>query len=183
MRFCSFTNMSKELLQNEIGSVAQSFEGQQEIQGNKGFKEVEFQKKMEEVGFYMGAAWCSYFAELVITQAYKNRKLDYKRIAQLFSGSAVKTWSNFSAATDFETSQTPEIGDVVIWQSWKYGKAHWTGHAGIVVGVYPGHVVTMEGNTNSQGGREGIEVARKIRNYDFNKTAGLRMLGFIKVAK
>jgi len=38
----------------------------------------------------------------------------------------------------------------------------------------------MEGNTNSEGKREGIEVAEKVRTLNFKTDNGLRLLGFVK---
>ena len=40
-------------------------------------------------------------------------------------------------------------------------------------------IKTIEGNTNDQGGREGIEVARKRRMYAWTNGPGLNLIGFI----
>ncbi len=48
-------------------------------------------------------------------------------------------------------------------------------HTGIVTGVFPGGVLhTIEGNTNSNGSREGTSVLRKERNIS-------QMVGFIRL--
>ena len=52
-------------IQDKIRLIAESYVGQQEITSNKGFKTPAFQKKMQDCGWKVGHAWCSYFAELV----------------------------------------------------------------------------------------------------------------------
>jgi hypothetical protein len=42
--------------------------------------------------------------------------------------------------------------------------------------------MSIEGNTNSNGGREGIEVAEKARDYNFYDKNGLCLKGFITLA-
>jgi hypothetical protein len=68
---------------------------------------------------------------------------------------------------------------VVIWQNHKEGKPLWSGHAGLVTDVFPdGSFGTIEGNTNSDGSREGTSVQEKIRKNVKVKN-GLNILGFI----
>jgi len=156
---------------SQIRSKALSFLDERELAGNSGFKNPKFEELMKRTGWQKGQAWCAYFVELVWEQSGQN--------AELFSGSTVKTFENFKKADPFRIHSNPCVGDVVIWQNYRKGKPKWTGHAGIVVAVQGGQIVTVEGNTNSSGGREGIEVALKIRNLDFTNNNGLRILGFI----
>jgi hypothetical protein len=169
------------MIRDLIVSKALFYIGEQEVKGNQGFKNKIFENKMISVGFQHGFAWCALFGELVWREAGQdvNTSLDHI-LAKTFSAGAVKTFNNFKARKDFEISNTPTPGDLVVWQSYKRGKASWTGHLAIVVGVEDDHFETVEGNTNSKGGREGIEVALKKRNYNFQTTNGLRILGFIK---
>ena len=180
-------------LTNIIQTVANKYIGEKEIKGNQGFKNPEFERKMKAVGFQEGHAWCAYFAELVWKEAYQQYDSTFIPILdKLFSASAVQTFRNFENFDGFETDrECPEVGDVVIWQNYKNGKPHWTGHAGIVVSTesiddpncyYRIHYdfESVEGNTNSQGGREGIEVAIKKRNTYTHSGNGLNILGFIK---
>jgi len=168
-------------IQETIIETAESYLGQQEISGNMGFKDPNFQEKMEAVGFKDKYAWCALFTELVWRESYaKLNGLFDAELNELFSASAVKTFHNFRRA-GWEVDQIPEAGSVVIWQYYKDGKPHWTGHAGIV--IFPGldHFSTVEGNTNSTGEREGIEVSEKVRDLDFaSKQKGLVLLGFIR---
>jgi hypothetical protein len=95
-----------------------------------------------------------------------------------FSAGTVRTFRHFKKL-DW-TSKVPEEGDIVIWQTYRKGKAQSTGHAAIVMEVNSRSIKTIEGNTNDIGGREGYTVATKNRSINFTNDNGLRMLGFIK---
>lgn len=165
------------MIRDQIVKVATSFVGKEEIKGNLGFKDEKFQQYMETMGWDVGQAWCAYFTELVWKLAYSSfDSTIISRVDELFSAGAVATWNNFSRS-DFKTADRPEPGDVVIWQNLKNGKPHWTGHAGIVVEVNDDIYKTVEGNSNSEGGREGYKVVLKERNFD---QFGFILKGFIK---
>ena len=171
-------------INTRIKVVASLYIGQKEIIGNKGFENAVFEDKMESCGWDVGQAWCAYFTELVWKEAYELYKPEVIPVLdKLFSAGAVKTFNNFNKSPKFQTSKNPAVGAVVIWQYYKNGKPHWSGHAGIVSESVVGlgnKFKTIEGNTNSQGGREGIEVAEKTRLLDFSpKTRGLVLKGFI----
>jgi hypothetical protein len=165
-----------------IVGVAQKYVGKQEIAGNMGFKDADFQKRMEAVGFLKGQAWCSYFTELVWKEAYNIGTPEsiaiLKKLDKLFSASATATFKNFELDGTFKVGQVPIPGAIVIF---RHGVG-WQGHAGIVTAYANGDKVfyTVEGNTNAQGGREGIEVAQKSRKLGLplNKN-GLNIVGFI----
>ena len=161
----------------EIAMIAAKYIGFQETPNNSGFKNKDFEKRMKEVGWDKGMAWCSYFSELVWAEAYSKNDEVKKRIKELFSGSATATYKNFDLNKLFKTDRTPEVGSVVIF---RHGNG-WQGHAAIVEKVVDANnIVTIEGNTNSAGGREGVEVARKIRKLDKPYTpTGLNFVGII----
>lgn len=168
-----------ETLRGAIISYAYEYIGQQEIKGNMGFKDAEFDKKMDSVGFKDGYPWCCLFTELVWIEGYKHFYSEMlPLLAKEFSAGTVRTFRHFKSLG--WTSDKPEPGDIVIWQTYKKGKAQSTGHAAIVYGVSNNFLATIEGNTNDKGGREGYIVAQKTRKIDFNNNNGLRMLGFIK---
>jgi len=163
---------------------ARKFLGQKEISGNLGFQDERFEQLMKEVGWQKGQAWCAYFIELIWKHAYFNYdKSKVKILDKLFSAGAVKTFNNFMNSELFKIGMKPEPGAIVIWQYYKNNKPHWSGHAGIVIDEPKQHemsFLTIEGNTNSKGGREGIEVAKKIRTLNFEpKRQGLVLKGFI----
>jgi CHAP domain len=155
---------------SKIVEVAKSYLGQEEISGNKGFKDKDFEKRMKDVGFGIGQAWCSYFAELVWKEAGEDVKP--------FSGSAFKTYLNYEKAGR-KGSSKPEVGALVVWRSFVNGQPQWTGHIGVVVEVGKDSFKAIEGNTNDNGSREGIKVALKTRQYNWSAEKGLRLIGFI----
>lgn len=160
-----------------VVDIAKSYIGKTEKPNNSGFNEKVFEQKMEDVGFTKGQAWCCYFAELCFKEANKDR---WFGLEGLFSASTVETFKNFKKAK-YKISKKPVVGSLVIWQTQKNGKPHWTGHAGICVEVIDDTTFkAVEGNTNNDGGREGFIVALKTRKIKQVKN-GLQVLGFIKI--
>jgi len=158
--------------------VARKYLGQTEKPANSGFNDATFQDKMEEVGFQKGHAWCSYAMELVFKEAIPER---FAELDELFSGSTILTFNNFKNA-GYMISQVPRIDHLVIWQTMKEGKKMATGHAGVVSEVVSTwEFKSIEGNTNSKGGREGFEVAEKERKVLASVANGLKVLGFIRI--
>ena len=165
---------------DKIVEVANGFLGQQEISGNMGFEDSVFEKKMKAIGWEKTQAWCAYFTELVWKEAYKEFKPELLvDLDKLFSATAIRCWTNFNKDERFKCDKIPQPGDIVIWQHYNDGKPDWRGHAGIVAVVSDDWFVSIEGNTNSAGGREGIEVAKQKRRLLFNVKQGLRLKGFI----
>lgn len=175
-------------IQHDIVQAALLDEGQTEKRGNHGWVDKDFDMLMKTTGWLDGQAWCSYWAEKIWRQIYskKNPELE-KVIARLFSANAVQTYNNFFDSV-FPTSDEPMDGAVVIWQKMTggnpsfVGDTQWIrGHAGLVINTEgdASKFTTLEGNSNSEGGREGIEVARQERSLDFDNDNGLRLLGFI----
>lgn len=171
------------MISENIIKTAHDYIGQREKPNNSGFQNIEFQKKMEEVGWDSGEAWCASFAKLVWLEAYKNSPERIAEIEKLFSKSATKTYQNFDES-DWKTQNpdgtpilAPQEGALVVW---RMGNT-WAGHIGIVCKVISKtEFETIEGNTNDAGGREGIEVAHKRRFVTRTfSTTGLNLLGFI----
>lgn len=164
------------MIQDKIVETAKKYVGKREIPNNQGFLDSTFQKKMQEVGWMKGHAWCSYFCELVWKEAYDDAKI-CSELSKLFNASATATYKNFSLAAGWTTSNKPVPGAIAIWRL----GLDWKGHAAIVTEVVDKNTFkTIEGNTNAEGGREGIEVARKTRylNQAF-KPKGLNIVGFV----
>ena len=160
---------------------AESLVGQQEISGNMGFNNKEFQKLMEEVGWGAGDSWCVYLVKLVW---YNTAPSWLKaKILKKVSGSSWQTWVNLKDDDSFITSKTPEVGDIVIWKKYKGGVYVGSGHAGFVVGKNLDNTFdTIEGNTSDENNNEGYIVANKTRELDFTNNNGLRLIGFIRFA-
>lgn len=169
--------MRKE--QIKIIDVALSYLNEREKKGNSGFYNEEFEQKMKAVGWNKGWAWCAFFAELVWREAYGQlNSVIEGDLRKLFSASATQTYNNFRISKKYKgyVSNKPEVGSLVVW---RYGDG-WQGHIGIVQQVRGKEVITIEGNTNSQGGREGIEVGQMRRLVSFDSMPRrLNLLGFI----
>jgi hypothetical protein len=163
----------------KIKSVAESYVGQEEIRGNKGFQNPQFQKKMKDCGWNDGQSWCAYFTELVWKEAYGKSSPFYATLDRLFSPSATATFTNFSGNTAFKTGKTPKVGALVVW---RYGTG-WQGHIGIVTEIKSeSKFVAVEGNTNNNGSREGYGVFKKLRDMNFHlvpRVKGLNLIGFV----
>lgn len=165
-------------LVEKIVAAATSYIGQKEIAGNKGFQNASFQKKMVDCGWQINQSWCAYFTELVWKDAFGTKHTLYKTLDRLFSPSATATFANFKGhPTNFQTGLKPKAGALAVW---RYGNG-WQGHIGVVIEVRAdGSFKTIEGNTNSEGGREGIEVAVKTRKVgEPFKAKGLNLIGFV----
>lgn len=170
-----------------IKDIAQQYEGQKEILGNKGWVDKTFQAKMEGLGWQKGQSWCGYFVMLIMREVYANYPKQLKEIKNTLCPGAVMTFQNANKNKCFTINAIPDQGDIVVWQD--YGmtggklKPTWQGHIGIV--LWNEHdsgkrIITLEGNTNDDGAREGYVVARRERKIDFGKKEGLVLLGFIK---
>lgn len=158
--------------------IAEKYIGETEKPGNMGFNDAEFEAKMKAVGFQKTHAWCAYFAELVFKEAYPEK---FAELDKLFSAGTVQTFRNFKDAS-YLVGAVPHAGDLVIWQTQKDGKPQTTGHAGIVVEVKDINTfMSVEGNTNDGGGREGYIVAKRLRKVIPNVQNGLKILGFIQI--
>ena len=166
-----------------IVEQAKLYIGQRETENNGGFESPSFQKKMQDIGWQLGDAWCASFVKLVWMEAYKCDLARLLELEHLFSPSAVATYRNFDAS-DWKTQNAdgspiriPSVGALVVW---RMGNSE-SGHIGIVTEVLSNTAFkSIEGNTNEAGGREGIEVAEKKRaiNRRFLPN-GLNLLGFI----
>lgn len=157
---------------------ALTYVGQTEIRGNAGFTDPMFEAEMREEGWQKGWAWCSVFTKVVYKNCYPEKAKEFDR---LFSPSTVQTFKNFRDAA-YPIGNVPQIDSLVIWQTQKDGKPQWSGHAGIVVSIKnTWEFESVEGNTNSIGGREGFKVARKERKVLAEVKNGLKVLGFVQI--
>jgi hypothetical protein len=166
----------------KIREIALTYVGQTELKNNSGFKDSTFQSRMQQTGWRSGLSWCAFTGELIYTEAYKGTTIE-RDVIRLFSGSATETFKNFDLDPSWQTSTTvPVIGAIAVW---RHGLS-WQGHLAIVTGVNiaAGTFETVEGNSNNDGSREGVEVvnktgakSRKIKT-PFSKK-GLNLVGFI----
>lgn len=167
---------------NDIADVAKRYIGIKEKPNNSGFYDADFQKAMEDIGWKKGYSWCVYFAKLVWSKSLQNQVVRAAAM-KLINGNSQSTLRNFIADKSgmFTVSDTATPGAIVIFQNYVAGKPQTTGHAGIVTSAGADYFETIEGNTNSNGGREGIEVAKKKRGYNRAVINGLRLKKFITI--
>lgn len=173
------------MIYEKILETAKKYIGTKEKAGNLGFDNMHFEDNMHACGWKTGYAWCSFFAELVWREAYSAFDTTVANtIGLIFSGSAVQTFHNFNKNKQegfvIKIETFPKPGSLVVWQKYKNGKATQWGHIGIVDIAASDSFKTIEGNTNNAGYREGDGVYQKTRKYNFEKTNGLRLLGFIE---
>jgi len=123
---------------------------------NKG-PEVEIYLK--SVGLGGGYSWCMAFVYYCVVQTKLSNPL--KR-----TGGVLAQWN----AKPELRQTTPQAGDIFI-MDFGDGK----GHTGFVEKVLPGGIIqTIEGNTNSDGSREGYAVCRRTRKISACK-------GFLRI--
>lgn len=169
-------------IQQEIIDVARSYLDVREVgANNSGFNDETFQQRLAIVGWDYGQAWCAYFAELVWREAFSAfDTIIANQLAHIFSAGAVRTFENFRAVPDYRIIDVPIEGAVAIWRHYKQDKPTWMGHAGIVVQPNGDYFSTIEGNTNSAGGRDGQGVIARTRSLLTSApSSGLHLMGFI----
>jgi len=106
-------------------------------------------KYLASVGIGFPAAWCMAFVYWCVNKAADEMKVPNP----LFKTGGVMAQWNASKALRVKT---PQRGDIFIMD---FGKG--LGHTGIVESVQGDRIMTIEGNANSQGSRDGVEVCRK----------------------
>lgn len=164
---------------------AESCIGYREYKGNQGFQFEPFDNIMRQNGFQNGWAWCMLFAKACYTTPiYSGKSKILQPLLEILSPGAVDSFNKAKKSEHFKISDKPVIGSIAIWQKWNSGVPDWRGHAGITSNVWGNKFECIEGNTNSDGGREGVEVARMsglVRHDISNEPVynGLNPLGFI----
>lgn len=159
--------------------VAREFIGQKEKPNNGGFYNPRLQKLMDKAKHKEGEAWCCYFAEAVFCEAYPERE---EELRELFSANCVQTAKNFEAA-GYDVGLIPVEGALVIWQRFVNGRPTTSGHAGILeIAQNNTSFISIEGNTNEAGSREGELVLPKSRTTNRVAT-GLNVIAIIDISK
>ena len=151
--------------------IAQSQVGQREdpIGSNSG-KMVD--QYLKSVGLKPGYAWCRAFIYWCFGEATKQIGIPNPLIktAGVMDGWNRTEGSKKIAIADVRSNiERVEVGDVFVLS---FGAL---GHTGIVEKVERGVLHTIEGNSNSMGGREGYEVVRHTRTLD-----DIHLIGFTR---
>lgn len=169
---------------DKITNFAMKWEGIEELPGNGGWKNKEFQDLMEEVGWQKGWPWCAAFCKMIYYNVFKQVSQSISDwIMNDFTASATETYEICEQSPRWTTIiKQPVEGSVVCWQ---HGNS-WKGHEGIVIepgaGEIDSYFKSLEGNTDDSGSRLGIKVALRTRRNNFTyteKEKGLHVIGFI----
>jgi len=142
--------------------LANKWVGIKEIGNNQGFSSKVFENMMRVVGWRSTDEWCMYFAKAIHYESYKDKPKIQAKIKKILTGSTQESFVN--AKNDktgtYTTSNTPKVGDVLIWQR---SSNPAKGHAGVVTAVKNGMVETIEGNTDDKDLANGQYVAKKLQ--------------------
>lgn len=137
--------MSKE--QQSVLDIAGKQVGKCEIPAGSNWGPA-VQEYLASVGIKFPAAWCASFVYWIHKQAGLNDRVPK-------TGGVLRMWHDAAPQYKFKS---PAPGDVFIMD---FGKG--MGHTGIVTEVCGPLIKTIEGNTNSDGSRDGFEVAKRVR--------------------
>ena len=148
------------------------FIGQNEIAGNMGFVSDWFDEKMRTIGFIDSRPWCAYYIRCLLNWI----GLPYEYV----SPSVMNTLNAYKKKHKLKSVDVRcSTVSLAVWQNFKNGKGLHTGHIGLCVWSNDSCFISVEGNTNAVGSREGFTTAIKLRTYKTNVTNGLRFIGFI----
>ena len=107
------------------------------------------QKYLKSVGISFKASWCMAFVYWCVKQAYPTENKLIK------TGGVLAQWNK---TPKDKRSFKPSIGSIFIMD---FGKG--LGHTGFVYGIEGDFILTIEGNSNDEGSREGYEVCKRKR--------------------
>jgi len=110
-------------------------------------------KYLSSVNINFPASWCMAF----VYWCYRQASIELGQINPLFrTGGVLSQWNKTN--TKFRRTQ-PQKGDIFIMD---FGGG--LGHTGMVLEVKGDKIVTIEGNSNDEGSREGFEVCKRERS-------------------
>lgn len=168
------------MIADKIISIAQSFIGEQEILGNRGFKDPAFQKFMNSTGWYVGASWCAFLGKGIWMKAYEGT-IYASHVQKILTGNALDSYHRAEADGIFKVSQQPSAGALIVFKE-GIDPLSTKGHMGVVE-INADPFGSIEGNTNSGADpsiREGYIVARKTHHLGLPPNPnGLNIHGFI----
>lgn len=174
-----------------IIAVASRFVGLSELSPNTKWDDLStkgvdasasvLEEEMRLSGWQPGWAYCIAFAETVVRIAAAEKKREVSQILKMMNPSVMSSFNALKGAGLISLTPTP--GSVFFMQNGSGG----TGHAGIVVSVVDGWILTIEANTSPTAAdtaldREGDGIYKKRRKLDFTVTSGLHLRGFLNFA-
>ncbi len=151
--------MSKELARAVVENAA-GYIGVHELAKNRG---PEIDEWLTRVGLdpTKGAyPWCAAFAWCMVDDACKSLEIETPIRS---SARVVTMWQRVPSRL---VSLMPRVGSL-FFHATDPADQHSAGHCGVVTGVGGDHFLSIEGNTNGLGSREGDRVARNMRRFDY----------------
>jgi len=166
------SKIQETLVKNAYNDV-----GIKEIKGNKGWYNKVFEAAMLKVGWRKLLAWCAFYHKKLLLQSFAQVYPDsfrlQKKIKKLCTGSALRTFQNFSKDTEFKTGKEPQLGAAAVWNYSPDGKK---------LGLH-GHIdacvveVLDQTHFKSVGGNVSDSVS--VKNRDTLNHGNTLFLGFI----
>lgn len=150
--------LSQRALDRAIGQIDQK---ENPLNSNWGHPVQDY---LASVGINFPASWCMAFIYWCFDGAANQLGLINPMIK---TGGVLPQWHGSSALHQIKFN--PQAGDIFIMDL-----GHGLGHTGIIESIDSIGLRTIEGNTNDTGGREGIEVARRLRK------PGLPIIGYLR---
>lgn len=151
--FSAFGGAAIATTREQVVTIAESQVGVREATGNNDGPEVAMY--LFNTGLPEGYAWCAAFVSWVFQEA-GIKTMRSARVVDWFSKNVVylKGWQK----------EAPKLKKAML-AGWYYPELGRYGHIGIIAGWNPGmkDIITIEGNTNGAGSREGEGVYRKFR--------------------
>lgn len=147
--------------------IAQSYDGVRETSENRG---PHINQWLAELGIDFAAPWCMAFVQGCFRQAALEMGIEDPLKPD--TAGVLDLWNRVPHGWRV-SALNGRAGDIMIMD---HGGGK--GHTGIVTGYSNGMYITMEGNTNDAGGRDGDCVAEKYRR----KYSGGQLRGFVRVA-
>ena len=139
-------------------SEAQDFLGIQEVGGDNRGPAVAFFQKLGEIG--TGSPWCAAFVNACAEIACAKKNVVSPLEAVPLEGFVQSYYDH--AKKEGWLRNRPGIGDLfMVYHRTKKRYAH----IGLVAAVTPEGFLTIEGNSNDEGSREGYEVCQNLRQY------------------
>jgi len=166
-------------ISKKIVEVASRYVGIKEIPQNAGWKDKDFEKKMRDMGWIKGQAWCMYFVKLVLIEAFQELKNDdmVKWCKANLNGGVLSSYRKMKSKWELLGVDNAEEGSIGIMRK---GDSE-LGHVFIVESVNNDVIKCIEGNTSVAGSREGDGVYRRTRMLSYMKKSELKIIDFVRV--
>jgi len=142
----------KTTLANEALFVAQTQIYVFELPQNRGAAVARY---LKSVGLGEGYPWCMAFIYWCVDVAAKRLGVDNPLVK---TGGVLYQWTHSTLQKLPPRASNLMPGDIFIIDT---GSGH--GHAGFVKEIHGGYITTIEGNSNDNGSREGVEVVQRER--------------------